>query len=633
MRLKFLSGAALVAALGVAMLPGSALPVAQISPRSAESADFDSRSGTIAPTRAQRAHASKIKAKVSWGQFGTPASVSRCGKFLARGVRGKTAADAARWYLKRHKALFGLRSVDGLRLESANRLVGSKGSCRQLPAGLRTRDVEGGLVTVGLTGSKTRLEHRVHLVVADARPGAVGLRQALGRRRWLRRQARGADPDHRRTSSGARTLAAGRSSASAGVRATSWFGSSRSRLSAGRRPGVRDRRRRPEARAVAASGRSSTPQRAGFWPARTSSSTPRARASWRSSRSRSAANCPRPTAPASRRARSRSAPATARSTASSAATVPTNDLVLELWKDGVAARSRGHAVLAGAVPLRADRRRARGQLRRSRSATSPTAAGWACAADVHRHATGDDSPAPPPYLARWKTFPANPPLYTVNQATRGTSPTPTRVRRGAGERSQAATASIGNLASRGPWDHDHKLNAPTLTTRGNNAKSATSWTNDLLPSAPQYMPTSVDSGLQLPVDERLEQRPLRADPVGAPGDDLGRLRSDGQPVRRPQPDARLVVLPGLHRAELERSGLQLRPDRAAAGERPDHRQRPVRARSGGSARDNANMITLPDGVGLDHEHVLLAAARRARSTPRASTATTTWASSATSTAT
>ena len=76
MRLKFLGGAALVAALGVAMLPASALPVAQISENVAETADFDSRSGAvaeihenegladydsrtgkIAPTSAQQAHA------------------------------------------------------------------------------------------------------------------------------------------------------------------------------------------------------------------------------------------------------------------------------------------------------------------------------------------------------------------------------------------------------------------------------------------------------------------------------------------------------------------------------------------------------------------------------------------------
>ena len=57
---------------------------------------------------------------------------------------------------------------------------------------------------------------------------------------------------------------------------------------------------------------------------------------------------------------------------------------------------------------------------------------------------------------------------------------------------------IGNLASRGPWDHDHKLNTPTLTTRGNNAKSATSWVSDILPSAPQHMPVSVTRDYNYP---------------------------------------------------------------------------------------------------------------------------------------
>jgi hypothetical protein len=158
MRLKFLTGAALVAALGVVLVPGSALPVVQIHDQAnVELTDFDSRVGTIAPTRAQRAHAKRIKAKVRWGQFGTPTSVARYGKFLARGVRGKTAAAAARWYLKRHKALFGLRSLDGLQVEGVNRLVGSKGyvvSFRQVFGNLAAS--ESGLVTVGVTGSKNR---------------------------------------------------------------------------------------------------------------------------------------------------------------------------------------------------------------------------------------------------------------------------------------------------------------------------------------------------------------------------------------------------------------------------------------------------------------------------------------------
>ena len=109
------------------MLPGSALPIAQIHEHADGVADFDSRIGKVAPTMPSALTLARSRRRCVPGQFGTPASLARHGKFLARGVRGKTAAAAARWYLNRHKALFGLSSLDGLRLESTNRLVGSNG--------------------------------------------------------------------------------------------------------------------------------------------------------------------------------------------------------------------------------------------------------------------------------------------------------------------------------------------------------------------------------------------------------------------------------------------------------------------------------------------------------------------------
>lgn len=192
MRLKFLTGAALVAALGVVMLPSSALSVAQIHDEVEGLVDYDSRSGAIAPTKLQRAHAKqlrkKLKAKVRWGQFGTPASIARHGRFLARGVRAKTAAGAARWYLQRHKALFGLRSLDGLRLESANRLVGSNGyavNFRQFFKGLPTS--ESGLVTLGVAGTRARGWRIAHvsssLTRATTLAGSVSLSATDG---WAR---------------------------------------------------------------------------------------------------------------------------------------------------------------------------------------------------------------------------------------------------------------------------------------------------------------------------------------------------------------------------------------------------------------------------------------------------------------
>jgi hypothetical protein len=98
-----------------------------------------------------------LRARATWSQFGTPATLMRRGKFLARGIRGKTAVDPARWYLNRHKALFGLKSLDGLEFDSANPLSGSNGwvvNFRQVFKGLTA--ASGGLVTVTVTGSPAK---------------------------------------------------------------------------------------------------------------------------------------------------------------------------------------------------------------------------------------------------------------------------------------------------------------------------------------------------------------------------------------------------------------------------------------------------------------------------------------------
>ena len=158
MRLKYVGAAALVAALGVVLVPGSALPVAEIHEHEGL-ADYDSRSGKIAPTSAQQALAKRLAGptRVRWNRFGTPSSIVRHGKFLARGIRGKNAPVAARWYLNRHKALLGLRSLDSLVLDSATRLTGSNGyavNFRQVFKGVPTS--ESGLVTVGVVGSRAR---------------------------------------------------------------------------------------------------------------------------------------------------------------------------------------------------------------------------------------------------------------------------------------------------------------------------------------------------------------------------------------------------------------------------------------------------------------------------------------------
>jgi hypothetical protein len=113
-------------------------------------------------------------------------------------------------------------------------------------------------------------------------------------------------------------------------------------------------------------------------------------------------------------------------------------------------------------------------------------------------------------------FPANPPLHTLDAFPWNHPDTDTRevwCWRGA----PGCDRVIGNLASRGPWDHDHKLNAPTLTTRGNNAKTATSWTHDLLPSPPQFSPTSTGRDYSFAWTNSWNNDQCEPTPNGPPG--------------------------------------------------------------------------------------------------------------------
>jgi hypothetical protein len=153
-RSPYLRWVALVAAIGALALPASAFGIAQITELEDGLRDYDARSGAIAPTGAQRAAVRRLHAAVTWSQFGTPATLSKRGKYLAKGVRGKTASAATRRWLHRNRALFRLASTAGLEVVGDSRLSFSRGHAvhlRQVFGGLET--VDGGMVTIGLTGS------------------------------------------------------------------------------------------------------------------------------------------------------------------------------------------------------------------------------------------------------------------------------------------------------------------------------------------------------------------------------------------------------------------------------------------------------------------------------------------------
>ena len=86
-------------------------------------------------------------------------------------------------------------------------------------------------------------------------------------------------------------------------------------------------------------------------------------------------------------------------------------------------------------------------------------------------------------------------------------------------------------------------------------------------------------------------------------------RLGDEPVRRAQPDARLLLLPRVHRAELQPAAGQPRePGRGRATSDPEIGNAQAGALTGGQpsylGRDNANQITLQDGVpGITNQYL------------------------------
>ena len=119
--------------------------------------DFDARQGSVAPTPAQETAAEALGAEVTWTQFGTPASLIKYGDYLATGVAGGDAVSVARSFLASNATLFRLPEggAAGLALWQDAQLAGSDGHAvifRQKFGDLLAS--EGGMVVVGVVGDK-----------------------------------------------------------------------------------------------------------------------------------------------------------------------------------------------------------------------------------------------------------------------------------------------------------------------------------------------------------------------------------------------------------------------------------------------------------------------------------------------
>jgi extracellular elastinolytic metalloproteinase len=117
-----------LALAGLALLPATAFGAGNIPEIHDEPlGDVDTRTGTVQPTAAQRAAVAALDASATWTRFGAPATLINHEGWLATGVGGATAADAARAFLDANKALFRLSSVGSLELEVTRKLGSGDG--------------------------------------------------------------------------------------------------------------------------------------------------------------------------------------------------------------------------------------------------------------------------------------------------------------------------------------------------------------------------------------------------------------------------------------------------------------------------------------------------------------------------
>jgi extracellular elastinolytic metalloproteinase len=474
-----------VAAFGALVLPASAFGIAQITDQGDALRDVDVRSGAIAPTSAQRVAIKRLGATATWNRFGTPATLSKRGKYLAKGVRGRNAADAARRWLHRNRALFRLASTSGLELVSDSRLPSSRGHAvhfRQVFDGLET--VDGGLITIGLTGSPKK-----GWKVAFVSSALTGDRALEGRARLSAAQGFAAAARSTGASysvaqvQGSKKAAGGwtqlRVSASGSIQSIRpvAFPTVRSGVipafesQVGK--GHEAYRVVVDARNGALLTRQSTVHNAAL-----TTTTPISGE-----------------VPGVEAACGPDHPFTVGSGVRyldgfANAANPLNDMVLLLLRDGTVLISadtaftpeRFHYEPAGGVPPG-------NYAMRICDFDDDDNIPWLDPRTYTGRMIIDDTAAPAPYLARWKTFPANPLLGPGGGDPWGRTGTDIR-EVFCWQNAAGCDDEVGNLASRYPWDHDPVTDTSTFTTVGNNAVAAESWTHETAPAPFQFRPVS-----------------------------------------------------------------------------------------------------------------------------------------------
>jgi extracellular elastinolytic metalloproteinase len=470
--------------------------------------DFTVKSTHVAPTAVQRQEVAALGAHVTWGDLGTPTSMVKYGDYLATGVAGATAEEAARNWLAAHADIFGLESVSGLTLHSDSKLASSDAHAVTFAQKFEgAKPLEDGLVTIGLKPDASG-----GWAVATASSSLTTGNALLGSAQLSATEAYAA-------------AAANLDMADSVLAVTdSKVENGWTNLAV---QGLRDVQRVKYGAYPTASGAIPAYQVLALntgksWPsaykvlvdARDGSILSRESLVDTFSQSLPHVNSvvehdfsgtvpPEDGACDVRKGPYTVGPGVRALDGFAAATVPTNDMVLRLYygttlvleADTLFSPEQFHYEPAGGVPP--------GDYYVEvcdfdEGAPGPTGGtGWQDPRTYTGYLIEDDTPAPPAYTARWKVFPATPPLAAIDQYPWNHPSTDTR-KTWCWKPAAGCDEVVANTASRGPWDYNMRTNSPTLTTVGNNAKTALSWTDDLLPSPPQYMPTSAGRDYSYP---------------------------------------------------------------------------------------------------------------------------------------
>jgi extracellular elastinolytic metalloproteinase len=563
--------------------------------------DFASSAPVAKPTAAQRAAVRALHAKATWNAYGTPSTLMRPGGFLSKATGGATATSAARWWLAKHKGIFRLDSAGSLRVLADSKLTGSSGHAvtfQQQLGNLKLVNGEG-LITVSLRPAKAAKRWRVGFVSSTA-IGSVKLRGTV-----------------KLTAAQAFVHAA----SSAGFKSASLLNVKAQKVARGwinlRVGGVPDiQRLRLGSFAV---GRTAVPAyetiltntstgnptafrvivnaRTGKVLARTSLVDNFSTAKLKHPAAIQTFNFSGEVAGTEGACDVKKGPYTVGPGVRaldgfSAATIPTNDVVLNLFfgttqilsADTLFSPEQFHYEPAGGVPP--------GDYF-VQTCDFNGDGPWAEPRTYSGHLTLDDTPAPAPYLARWKAFPANPPLATLDFYPWLNPSTDTR-KTWCWRAATGCDIVVGNLASRAPWDFDVHANSPTFTTSGNNNKAATSWANDTVPSPPQYMPVSSSRDYSFPWTNDWNNRQCLRASTETPGsvydDSAAATNLFVMHNRMHDFSYYLGFTEQNFNAQADNFGLtELRQEN-------DPLVGDVQSGAQTTTRDNANMITEPDGV-------------------------------------